>query len=165
MLLPQWLGEPLAVVTHALAELNVQLGTSGLGSPGPTRPEVSLLILMRWKVGERFKRFLWMLTWYYPGLIFRNYNTWNFYFQVTKYILREPIIYWTLYYERAMRFIVLKTAMKSLNSGIHGDRQMMISLEETKFISVRQVPLRDQTWLQVGFRQVPTRMSARCRGP
>lgn len=44
-----------------------------------------------------------------------------------------------------MRFIVPKTAMKSLNSGIHGDRQMMISLEETKFISVRQVPLRDQT--------------------
>ena len=140
MLLPQWLGEPLAVVTHALAELNVQLGTTGLGSPGPTRPEVSLLILRRWKVGERFKRFPGMLIWYYPGLIFRKYNIWNFYFQVTKFILRASIIW-------AMRFIVLEIAMKSLNWGIHGDRQMMTSQEEIKFILVRQVPFRDQTCL------------------
>ena len=38
-------------MTHVLAELNVQLGTSGLGGPGPTKPEVSLLILLEWRVG------------------------------------------------------------------------------------------------------------------
>ena len=164
MLLPQWLGEPLAVVTHTLAELNVQLGTSGLGSPGPTRPEVSLLILMRWKGGERFKRFLWMLTWYYPGLIFRNYNIWNFYFQVTKYILRAPIIYWTLYYERAMRFIVLKQQWSPLiRAFMATDKWWYRWKKQSSYQSDRYL------WeTKPDFRLVSDRyfrMSARCRRP
>ena len=40
-----------------------------------------------------------------------------------------------------------------------------MSQEETQSILVRQVPFWDQTWLQVGFQQVSTRISARCRGP
>ena len=40
-----------------------------------------------------------------------------------------------------------------------------MSQEETQSILVRQVPFWDQTWLQVGFQQVSTRISARCSGP
>ena len=40
-----------------------------------------------------------------------------------------------------------------------------MSLEETLSILIRQVPFGDQTWLQVGFQQVSTRISARGRGP
>ena len=63
-----------------------------------------------------------------------------------------------------MRFIVLKKQTSPSCRDIWWQTNGM-SQEETQSILVRQVPIGDQTWLEVGFQQVSTRISARCRGP